>query len=248
MLSLSFHRVSAQSETTSDSADATNTGDSDEVPTDSGNDTDSADDDNDDSIDVTGDSDDSDDDTDSNTESDDDDDDDSDDDSDADGSNDDSDTDDEESGDGSDDSDDTESSDSDTATASTEDLCSGLASSSCRELVDDEGFQICAVNANTNNCYEIVASDGIYGKGNFDEGYTAAQSTANEQTQQLNTIVGVLGGIVGLLMIVAVAGAYYFYLNQEATEKEMVTEMVSDEMASPGQEDGTALIAAEEEM
>merc|ERR1719150_1394382 len=192
------------------------------------------DDDDTDSMDVTGDSDDDDDDDDD-TDSDD-----SDDDSDDDDSNDDS-------GDDSDDSNDSiDAEDLDT-------YCATLEVSACYDATDDDGNHYCAINQNTQSCYGIVASDGIYGKGNFDTGYTAAQAAADAETQQLNTIVGVLGGIVGLLVILAAAGGYYFYTKQKETAADaaMPDEVMSVEhddtvTGTAGMEDGTALMDDEE--
>lgn len=276
---LSFNEVHCQT-TTSDSADATSaaTGDSNEVTSNSADSADDGDDDDDDdddedSFDVTGDSDDDDsDDTDSDdTDSDDDsgddsDDDDSDDDDsgdsdddDSDGSDDDDsddddsgDSDDDDSGDDSgDDSDDSVSFDSED-TAEIDAFCAGLAADQCTEYADDDGYHLCALNANTQNCYGIVASDGIYGKGNFDSGYTAAQSTANAETQQLNTIVGVLGGIVGLLGIAGAFGGYYFYTKSKenaapgAGTNEVRSMEFDDTVDGTAGQDGTALMDDDE--
>jgi len=155
------------------------------------------------------------------------------------------------SGDDSDDSDD--SGDDSIDTEEIDAYCATLTANSCSAATDDDGYHLCAVNLNTGSCYGIVASDGIYGKGNFDTGYTAAQAAADQETQQLNTIVGVLGGIVGLLVILAAAGGYYFYTKQKETAADaaMPDEVMSMEhddtvTGTAGMEDGTALMDDEE--
>jgi hypothetical protein len=175
-------------------------------------------------MDVTGDSDDSDDDDSDDDDSGDSDDDDSGDDSDDDDSDDDSDDDD--SGDSDDDdSDDTDSGDdsddddssnggsgSGTATtASATNFCAELTSTECGNAYTTDGYAICAVNVESNNCYAVVASSGIYGSGNYDDGYTAAQQTAQEESQKLNTIVGVLAGIITIMALGIIGGAYYLH-------------------------------------
>merc|ERR1719244_49008 len=209
-------------------------------------------------MEVTGDSDDSDgddndsDDTDSDTESDDDtDSDDDDDDADSDDSDDDDDdSDDADSDDSVDDSNDTESSD-EVSTSELDAFCAQQTVEKCKEYTNEDGFHLCAVNVNTNDCYGVVSAEGIYGKGNFDQGYSAAQSTADQQTQQLNTIVGVLGGIVGLLVILAAAGGYYFYAkSKEAAapglQTSEVMSMEHDDTLTITAGDGTALMDEEE--
>merc|ERR1719244_173454 len=226
-------------------------------------------------MEVTGDSDDSDgddndsDDTDSDTESDDDTDSDDDDDDDADSDdsdddNDDSDdddsddedsddSDDADSDDSVDDSNDTESSD-EVSTSELDAFCAQQTVEKCSEYTNEDGFHLCAVNVNTNDCYGVVSAEGIYGKGNFDQGYSAAQSTADQQTQQLNTIVGVLGGIVGLLVILAAAGGYYFYAkSKEATApghqtSEVMSMEHDDDTITMTAGDGTALMDDDEEL
>merc|ERR1712048_441348 len=102
-----------------------------------------------------------------------------------------------------------------------EDPCEDLEAEECSDTHDDDGAQICALNIETNDCYEIVQSRGIYGKGNFDDGYKAAQSETDRETQQLNTVVGVMGGLIGLLLLIIVAGGYWMYTKQRHTKVEM---------------------------
>merc|ERR1719225_842286 len=186
------------------------TGDSDD---DSDDDDDDSDDDDSDSMDVTDDSDDDDsDDTDSD-----------DDDSDDTDSNDDSDD---------DDSDDTDSSSNTgspaATTASAVSYCASLSSNQCSNAYADDGNAICAVNAVSNNCYAVVAQSGMYGSGNFDDGYTAAEAQMEQETQQLATIVGVLGGMIAVLVLLFIGGGYYFYKKSKVHEAQMANMEVDD--------------------
>merc|ERR1719419_2152060 len=179
------------------------TGDSDDDSDDDDDDSDDTDSDDDDSDDDDSDDDDSDDDSDD-TDSDDD----SDDDDDSGDDSDDTDSDDTDSSDTDDDSDDTDSDDdsddtdsSDTnggsstvTTQSSVSYCASLSQSQCSNAYADDGTAICAVNAVSSNCYAVVASKGMYGSGNYDDGFNQAQVELQEETSKLNTIVGVLGG------------------------------------------------------
>merc|ERR1711972_850187 len=114
------------------------------------------------------------------------------------------------------DSDDTDSSDgssssSATTTQSSVSYCASLSQSQCSNAYADDGTAICAVNAVSSNCYAVVASKGMYGSGNFDDGFNQAQVEMELETQKLNTIVGVLGGLVALLVLVFIAGGCFFY-------------------------------------
>merc|ERR1712130_16063 len=187
---------------TSDSMDVT--GDSD----------DDSDDDDSDSIDVTSDSDDSDDDDSDDTDSDDDDSDDDDsddddsddDDSDTDSDDDDSDDDDSDDTDSDDtdsdddsddtDSDDTDSSDTDgsgsstATTASSVSYCASLSQNQCANAYADNGQAICAMNAVSDSCYAVVAQKGMYGSGNYDDGYSAAAQEMEQESQLTRTVDG----------------------------------------------------------
>merc|ERR1711994_546055 len=157
-----------------------------------------------------GDDDDSDDD-DSGDSDDDDSDDTSDDDSDDDDSNDDSDT------DSSDET--TVNTDTNTDTNSFVDPCVGLTQSQCNGMYDSKGNALCATNVQTENCYAVVASQGMYGSGNYDTGYNAAQQEAQKDTQQLNTIVGVLAGIIAVMALGIIGGAYYLHTRTKKMEQ-----------------------------
>merc|ERR1719290_349524 len=90
----------------------------------------------------------------------------------------------------------------------------GIDSDDCNEQYDEAGNQLCAQNIQTNECYEVVQSRGVYGRGGFDSGYNAAQATAEAEKEDLNVIIGVLGGIIAVLVLVVAAGGYYVYSNQ----------------------------------
>merc|ERR1712083_386486 len=61
------------------------------------------------------------------------------------------------------------------------DPCADLEMEECGEQHDDDGNQVCGLNVQTDTCYEVVESRGVYGRGNFDEGYNAAQQEGVEE-------------------------------------------------------------------
>merc|ERR1712045_645829 len=179
----------------------------------------------DDSMSATGDSEDSDDD-DSNTSGDSDDDDsgnDSDDDSNASGTS--SDTDSSDTGSGT------------ATTASTVSYCAQLTSSECGNAYANDGTAICAVNAVSDNCYAVVASQGMYGSGNYDAGYTQATTEMEAESQKLNAIVGVLAAIV-VLLVALLGGGYYLYQKtqkmSQIAEESAMTMTVDDRDENDG--------------
>merc|ERR1719492_685151 len=176
-------------------------------------------------MDVTGDSDDSDDDDDDS-----DDDDSDDDDSDDDDSDDDSDDTDSSATttDDSTDSSDTTESGAATTVVNVQSYCASLSSNQCSNAYADDGSAICAVNAVSNNCYAVVAQSGMYGSGNFDDGYSAAEAQMEAETQQLATIVGVLGGMIAVLVLLFIGGGYYFYKKSKLHEAQMQNLEVDD--------------------
>ena len=117
--------------------------------------------------------------------------------------------------DGDSDSDDSDSSDSDADSNADSDTntfmdpCDGLEGAACSENYDADGNPMCAQNVNTDDCYSIVQSQGLYGSGNFDAGYKAAQQSKDNDS--LNAIVGVLGAIVGVLLLIVGGGGYLMY-------------------------------------
>merc|ERR1712228_1047247 len=188
-----------------------------------GDDTDTNDDS--DSMDVTGDSDDSDDDDSDDddsddTDSDDDSDDDDSDDTDSDDSDDDSDT----------DSSSTDGSSTGTTTSTPTSYCAQLSSGECANAYTDQGMAICAVNTVSNNCYAVVASQGMYGSGNFDSGYNQATAEMEAESQKLNAIVGVLAAIVVLLVVALLGGAYFLHQKTkkmtQIAEESVMTEAI----------------------
>merc|ERR1740116_646573 len=91
------------------------------------------------------------------------------------------------------------------------DLCIGLQQLDCSSLVEDDGDAECAFNAVTGDCYSIERRDGRMGSGNFDDGYNAAIKQADDEQQQLELLVAVLGALVGILTLVVLGGAFYLY-------------------------------------
>merc|ERR1711994_1166076 len=91
------------------------------------------------------------------------------------------------------------------------DPCAGLDVAVCTTKFDDDGHQQCGININTEECYEVVESRGIYGRGNFDEGYTSAQQEAEKTKSSLNLIVGIMGAVIGMLVLCIAGGAYFVY-------------------------------------
>merc|ERR1711971_590818 len=154
----------------------------------------------------------------------------------------DSDTDSNDSGDDSDtDSNDSGSSDTDsssgtgtvTTTASATSYCASLTASACGNAYANDGTAICAVNAVSDNCYAVVASQGMYGSGNYDAGYTEATTELEAESQKLNAIVGVLAAIVVLLVLALLGGAYFLHQKTskmaQIAEESVMTEVVADE-------------------
>jgi len=99
--------------------------------------------------------------------------------------------------------------------AADDDACIGLDANECGNTFGDDGMQLCGYNTMTENCYEVVMTAGTRGSGNFDDGYTAAQAVADEQAAQLYTAIGVLGGIMAILVLTVLGGAYYIRSNRK---------------------------------
>merc|ERR1712228_865494 len=89
---------------------------------------------------------------------------------------------------------------------------------------------ICAVNAVSDNCYAVVASQGMYGSGNYDAGYTQATTELEAESQKLNAIVGVLAAIVVLLVLALLGGAYFLHQKTrkmaQIAEESVMTEAI----------------------
>merc|ERR1712083_353416 len=60
---------------------------------------------------------------------------------------------------------------------------------------------------------------GIYGAGNYDEGYNAALQASVETESQLNAIVATLAVVVALMVCAMVGGGYYVYRRFYTMEK-----------------------------
>merc|ERR1719229_736198 len=101
-----------------------------------------------------------------------------------------------------------------------EDQCAGLEEEDCARQHDDDGNQVCGRNVNTDECYEVVESRGIYGRGNFDEGYSSAQQEAEKDKSAMNLVIGIMGAVIGVLVLGILGGAYFVFQNQKAMEKE----------------------------
>merc|ERR1712207_132483 len=118
-----------------------------------------------------------------------------------------------------DDDDSDDSTDADTDSGE-EDKCVEFTKDECDEQVDSaDGDAECTYNKQTGSCYGIVRSQGIRGNGNFDDGYNAAQNEAKAESSQLYTVVGVLGGIIGALILIISGGVYYVY-NQDKKRRD----------------------------
>merc|ERR1712154_208886 len=124
-----------------------------------------------------------------------------------------------------------------TTTASSVSYCAQLTSSECGNAYANDGTAICAVNAVSDNCYAVVASQGMYGSGNYDAGYTQAAAEMEQESQKLNAIVGVLAAIV-LLVLALLGGGYYLYTKTQKmtqiAEESAMTMTVDDRDENDG--------------
>merc|ERR1712154_317969 len=125
-----------------------------------------------------------------------------------------------------------------TTTASSVSYCAQLTSSECGNAYANDGTAICAVNAVSDNCYAVVASQGMYGSGNYDAGYTQATTEMEAESQKLNAIVGVLAAIVVLLVLALLGGGYYLYQKtqkmSQIAEESAMTMTVDDRDENDG--------------
>merc|ERR1711879_305410 len=140
------------------------------------------------------------------------------------------------------DSDDTDSSDtngsgsssSNSTSISAVSYCASLTVNQCVNAYADDGTAICAMNANTDSCYAVVAQKGKMGSGNYDAGYTAAAQEMEQESQKLNAIVGVLAAIVVLLVLALLGGGYFLYqktkkMSQIAEESQLTQTVDGDD-------------------
>merc|ERR1712165_443485 len=116
-------------------------------------------------------------------------------------------------------------------TAASVSYCASLTASACGNAYANDGTAICAVNAVSQNCYAVVASSGIYGSGNYDDGFTAAQQSAEAESQKLNTIVGVLAGIIVVMALGIIGGAYFLHTKSKRAVQEQEMEAVQSTTA-----------------
>merc|ERR1712051_1045210 len=117
-------------------------------------------------------------------------------------------------------------------TASTVSYCASLTASACGNAYANVGTAICAVNAVSDNCYAVVASQGMYGSGNYDSGYESATAELEAESQKLNAIVGVLAAIVVLLVLALLGGAYFLHQKTkkmaQIAEESVMTSVVDE--------------------
>merc|ERR1711933_478706 len=117
-----------------------------------------------------------------------------------------------------------------TTTANPTTYCASLTASACGNAYANDGTAICAVNAVSDNCYAVVASQGMYGAGNYDDGYTQATTELEAESQKLNAIVGVLAAIVVLLVLALLGGAYFLHQKTkkmtQIAEESVMTETI----------------------
>merc|ERR1712228_299735 len=135
--------------------------------------------------------------------------------------------------------DDSDDDDSDSDTSSDTDSSSSTGTSTVTTTASaTDGSAICAVNAVSHNCYAVVASQGMYGSGNYDAGYTEAAAEMEAESQKLNAIVGVLAAIVVLLVLALLGGGYYLYQKtqkmSQIAEESAMTMTVDDRDENDG--------------
>merc|ERR1711992_512113 len=112
--------------------------------------------------------------------------------------------------------------------------CASLSFSQCANAYASDGNALCAVNAVSDQCYAVVPSQGMYGAGNYDDGYTRAQQEMESESEKLNAIVGVLSAIVVLLVLALIAGAYFLHqktkkMTQIAEESHVVDTITAND-------------------
>jgi len=126
------------------------------------------------------------------------------------------------------------------------DPCDGLEGTACTENYDADGNPNCAQNVNTADCYSIVQSQGLYGSGNFDEGYRAAQQSTEGETESLNAVVGVLGAFVAVLALTVGGGGYWMYRRNQKETQYRHESIAMETMHEAGGANGVALPMIEE--
>ena len=97
-------------------------------------------------------------------------------------------------------------------------ICAAQSTLDCHREVDTSGNELCALQRSIDDdteedyeCVAVVRRAGVRGNGGFDDGYTAAQNAAQQESQELLTVVGVLGGIIAALVIIIGVGGYFMW-------------------------------------
>eukprot|EP01083_Nonionella_stella_P071704 192751_1 len=91
---------------------------------------------------------------------------------------------------------------------------SQTAQSDCLGITDDAGYMECGYNADKDECYSVEQSQGTNGWGTYDDGYNAAYIQTADDTEELETLVGILGGIIAVLVLVIGVGGYWICRKQ----------------------------------
>lgn len=106
-----------------------------------------------------------------------------------------------------------------------EDECDGLSEGDCSTLFGDDGQQLCGLNIATSECYEVVRSNGVYGRGSFDAGYSAAKKEAESTNDGLNAVVAAMGAVIGVLVLIVVGGLWWIHSARKHDEKRYEMEL-----------------------
>eukprot|EP01083_Nonionella_stella_P250597 865441_1 len=106
--------------------------------------------------------------------------------------------------------------------------CENISSEHCGEEVDDDGDPICTYNGEKKECFSIVRKAGSLGHGNYDDGYNAAQQTAGQDHDELNIVIGILGGLIGVLSLVIIGGIYWIWKNNLVKSNTNSMEFIDD--------------------
>jgi hypothetical protein len=112
--------------------------------------------------------------------------------------------------------------------SSIDDICDDLTETICGTEADEIGEVLCAFNRQTGECYPVTRQDGRFGSGNYDDGYIAAKSQAEQETGELTTLIGVLGGIIGGLILIILGGGWYFYKEMKKDKHNKIAGIESD--------------------
>mmetsp|Transcript_41413 Transcript_41413/g.68151 ORF Transcript_41413/g.68151 Transcript_41413/m.68151 type:complete len:153 (+) Transcript_41413:187-645(+) len=95
----------------------------------------------------------------------------------------------------------------------------------CSTITSDNGDKLCAYNAVKNVCYSISRATGLYGRGDYDDGFVAAHQLSEQQNIKLQTLIGVLSATLVLLVVVGVViGVLYFKRRKRNAENAQMDE------------------------